>query len=226
MESKTVDDSPIRDPLSRRWEGLVFTNPVSGERIEVLEIGEDEEGPFVKGHLTVAAGGTGPPRHVHPHHEEWFTVESGELTVHRGEETRALVEGETVIIPPGTAHGFENRTASPVTFIGGMRPHSRLTHVLSTLFGLARDGKLRSDGSPRFLQAMVFARAMKDVMYLASPPYRVQQALWTLFAPVGRLMGYRPVYDRYLRPSFWEPADPGDSEREGPEGPGRDRLLV
>lgn len=44
MESKSVDHSPIRAPLPRRWEGRVFTNPVSGERIEVLEVGEDEGG--------------------------------------------------------------------------------------------------------------------------------------------------------------------------------------
>jgi len=210
-ESSPAEDSPIRDPLSPRWEGVVFTNPVSGERIEILEIGEDARSPFLKGRLTVQPGGIGPPRHVHPNHEEWFTVESGKLTVHLGGETRTLDAGETVTIPPGTPHGFENRTDSTVTFIGGMRPHAPLVHVLSTLFGLGHDEKLRSDGSPRFFQAMVFAREFRDVMYLASPPYGVQRALWTLFAPVGRLLGHEPVYDRYLRPSFWE-------EREGASG--------
>lgn len=204
MKSEDIDESPIRDPLSERWEGVVFTNPVTGERIEVLEIGEDDRGTYVRGRLTVLAGGEGPPLHVHPHHEEHFEVESGELTVRRVDDARTLRAGETVTIPPGTVHGFESRTDSAVTFIGEIRPHSRLTHVLSTLFGLARDGKLRDDGSPRFLQAMVFAREMKDEMYLASPPYPIQRLLWTGLAPLGRLLGYRPVYDRYLRPSFWE----------------------
>ena len=204
MEFHADKETPIRDPLSSRWEGVVFTNPVTGERIEVLEIGRDDDGPLLRGRLTVQPGGGGPPRHVHPHHEEWFTVESGELTVHLGEDSRTLSPGQTARIPPGTAHGFENRTESPVVFIGGMRPHSRLIHVLSTLFGLARDGEVRDDGSPHFLQAMVFAREMKDEMYLASPPLAVQRILWTVFAPLGRLLGYRAIYDRYLRPSFWE----------------------
>lgn len=204
MEPHAAEEIPIRDPLSPRWEGIAFTNPVTGERIEVLEIGRDDRGPFLRGRLTVQPGGQGPPRHVHPRHEEWFTVESGELTVHLGEETRTLSPEETARIPPGRAHGFENRSESPVVFIGGMRPHSRLMHVLSTLFGLARDGEVRDDGSPRFLQAMVFAREMRDEMYLASPPRAVQRILWTVFAPLGRLLGYRATYDRYLRPSFWE----------------------
>lgn len=172
----------------------------------MLEISHDDRGPFLRARLTVQPGGKGPPRHVHPRHEEWFTVESGELIVHVGDETRALSPGSTARIPPGTDHGFENRTESPVVFIGGMRPHSRLIHVLSTFFGLARDGKVREDGSPRFLQGMVFAREMKDEMYLASPPYAIQSILWSLLAPLGRLLGYRAVYDRYLRPSFWDEA--------------------
>jgi len=224
MKSEVIDESPVRDPFSDRWEGVVFTNPVTGEQIEVLEIGEDDEGTFIRGRLTIQPGGQGPPLHVHPQHEEWFTVESGELTVHRGRDARTLAEGETVTIPPGTAHGFENRTDSVVTFVGGIRPQSRLIHVLSTLFGLARDGKLRKDGSPHLLQAMVFAREMKDEMYLASPPLPVQRVLWTLLAPVGRLLGYRPVYDRYLRPSFWDAkgsrSGDGERDREGSTGAG------
>lgn len=42
MEASADDVSPMRHPLSPRWEGRVFTNPVSGERIEVLEVGEDD----------------------------------------------------------------------------------------------------------------------------------------------------------------------------------------
>lgn len=53
---------------------------------------------------------------------------------------------------------------------------------------------------------MVFAQAMKDAMYLSSPPRAVQAILWNVFAPIGRALGYQATYDRYLRLSFWEPA--------------------
>lgn len=194
---------PIAEALSQDWVGVTFTNPASGETIEVLEVGGDGDGEVLRGRLTVEPGGSGPPRHVHPVIEEEFHVEEGELTVWLDGEVRTLTRSGSVRIPPGTPHGFENRSDRPVVFEGISRPGLRLIHVLATLFGLARDGEVNENGDPKFLQSMVFAREMKDVMYLASPPYAVQRALWTVFAPVGRALGYRPTYDRYLRPGFW-----------------------
>lgn len=200
------DSAPLHDPVSDEWVGVRMTNPASGESIEVEAIGRDDTGPFVRGRLLVAPGGSGPPRHVHPNHGERFEVLSGELTVHLDGERRMLSEGEAVVVPPGTSHGFENATGEPVVFVGTIRPLSRITHVIATLFGLAHDGKVREDGSPAFLQAMVLAREMKEEMYLARPPYPVQRLMWTVFAPVGRLLGRRATYDRYLRREFWERA--------------------
>lgn len=67
--------------MSEAWVGVTFTNPVTGEEVEVLEVGEDEEGERLRGRFTVRPGGCGPPRHVHPYIEEAFTVESGRLSV-------------------------------------------------------------------------------------------------------------------------------------------------
>lgn len=190
----------IAGPLSQDWVGVTFSNPVTGEEIEILTVGREE----LRGRLTVAPGGSGPPRHVHPRLEERFRVESGELSVWLDGRRSTLTEGDSLRIPPGTSHGFENRSERPAVFEGIARPGGRLIHALATLFGLARDGKVGEDGSPRFLQAMVFAREMQDVLYLASPPYAVQRLLWTLFAPIARRRGYRPAPDRYLDPDHWE----------------------
>ena len=194
----------VAGPLSEAWVGATFTNPSTGETIRVTEVGRDEDGEVLRGRLTVAPGGSGPPRHVHPRIEERFHVESGELTVWLGDTARRLGPGESVRIPPGTPHGFENRTDRPVVFEGVSRPGLRLIHALATLSGLAQEGRVRDDGTPGLLQAMVFARAMQDTLYLASPPLQVQRALWTLLAPIGRLRGYRPTYDRFLRPGYWK----------------------
>lgn len=199
------EHTPIRDPLSRRWVGVTFVNPVTGEHIEVLDVETGSEEPTLKGRLTVEPGGIGPPRHVHPHQWETFTVEDGRLTIYRDEDTLELSRGETAVVPAGTAHKFENRTDVPVVFTGATRPGGELMYALSTLFGLAQDGRARNDGTPqRFLQAMVFAQAMRDSMYLANQPRRVQELLWTIFAPVGRMLGYQATYDRYLRRDFWQ----------------------
>lgn len=199
-----MSDAPLRDPLSREWEGVTFRNPTTGETIEVLEIDDEEDPEQLVGRLTVDPGGSGPPLHVHPRLDEWYEVESGKLTVHLEGDTRVLEAGDTAVVPRGAVHGFENRSDEPVTFLGGSRPGGHLIHILATLSGLARDDKVDDRGRPGFLQAMVFAKAFRDDIYLASPPLAVQRVLWTVFSPIGRLMGYRPTYDRYLRPDFWQ----------------------
>lgn len=194
----------VAGPLSEAWVGVTFTNPATGERIEVLQVGQDDDGGVLRGRLTVAPGGSGPPRHVHPRIEERFHVASGELSVWLDGDRRRLGPGDSVRIPPGVPHGFENPSDRPVVFEGVSRPGLRLIHVLATLFGLAKEGRVRDDGTPGFLQAMVFARAMRGTLHLAAPPLAVQRILWTLFAPLGRLRGYRPTYERFLRPAYWE----------------------
>ena len=196
--------TPIRDPLSDRWVGVSFSNPVSGERIEVLEVDPGPGESRIEGRLTVAPGGIGPPRHVHPTQEEEFRVEEGQLTLHLDDDTRELTAGDEVTVRSGHVHGFENRSEEPVVFRGGIHPGDQLLHALSTLFGLAHDGRTRDDGTPHLLQAMVFAQAMRDSMHLAEPPRPVQEAMWTILAPIGRMLGYQATYDRYLRPDFWE----------------------
>lgn len=197
---------PLRDPQSEEWVGVRMTNPLSGESIEVVELGRGETGSFARARLQVAPGGRGPPRHVHPNQEERFEVRTGELTVHLDGGRRVLSAGESVVVPAGTPHRFENETAEPVVFTGAIRPASRVTHVIATLFGLVHDGRVRADGSPGFLQAMVFAREMQEEIRLATPPYPVQRLLWTVLAPIGRRMGLQATYDRYLQPEFWERA--------------------
>lgn len=209
LEETMTTDTPVRDPLSTEWEGITFVNPITGERIEPLEIESNAESSRLVGRLTVEPGGIGPPAHVHPAQEERFEVERGELTVHLDGEERVLTRGQSLTVPSGHAHRFENRSSSPVVFLGTSEPGGRLIHVLTTLFGLAQDGKTGPDGTPHFLQAMVFAQAMKDTMYLSSPPRIVQAALWNVFAPIGRALGYQATYDRYLRLSFWEPTSNG-----------------
>lgn len=86
---------------------------------------------------------------MHPNQEEHFAIESGRITVHVGGDTDVLGPAEWLTVPAETTHGFENRSDRPVVFTGAFRPGANLVHALSTLSGLAQDGKLRDDGTPR-----------------------------------------------------------------------------
>lgn len=54
-----------------------------------------------------AAGG--PPRHLHPHQDEWFYALEGEFVIEVGDERHALRPGDSVLGPRGVPHVWASR---------------------------------------------------------------------------------------------------------------------
>ena len=79
-------------------------------------------------------------------------------------------------------------------------PGRRFEIMISTLFGLANDGLTNDRGMPHLLQAAVIAHEFRDVAQFVSPPQALQRALLGPLAWIGHALGYRPWYERYLRP--------------------------
>jgi mannose-6-phosphate isomerase-like protein (cupin superfamily) len=196
---------------------LAVTNPVTG--VSVSEA--DAEGWDVE--IRLAPGARGPAEHVHRTIEERFEVREGEVTFRVGGRERALGPGTEVRVSPGTAHGFGNDTGTEAVLLGRTVPESdELGRVVATLFGLAREGKTDDRGRPGFLQGAVIAEATLDETHFAGVPYGVQRAVGRVFGPVGRALGYRATYDRYLEESFWWADEGTASERPSDEPVGGD----
>ena len=62
------------------------------------------------------APGEGPDLHRHPY-EEIFILLKGSATFRLGESTVDAREGQIVIVPPNTAHGFKNSGEERVLFV-------------------------------------------------------------------------------------------------------------
>jgi quercetin dioxygenase-like cupin family protein len=88
--------------------GRVIENRATGERIVVRASGAATGGRVFTFDLYLAPGGHVPARHVHPEQEERFRVLSGRLRVRVGRRTFVAAPGDTVVVPPGTAHWFAN----------------------------------------------------------------------------------------------------------------------
>ena len=71
-------------------------------------------------------------------------------------------------------------------------------HLLETITGLATKGKVNAKGMPPLPQLALIALHYFDVLRLAKPPLSVQKALFGILAAVGRLLGYKAVYEEYL----------------------------
>ena len=67
-----------------------------------------------------------------------FFVLEGTLTMRLGEETLDLFAGSFVLIPPGTAHTFSNRTDQPVRMLN-MNAPAGLESYLREIAGAMAD---------------------------------------------------------------------------------------
>jgi hypothetical protein len=70
--------------------------------------------------------------------------------------------------------------------------------VLRQLFGLAQDGKTTPEGMPKLLQQAVTTLEFGDVVRFTSPPWALQRALFTVLAPIARLLGHKGCDPEYM----------------------------
>ena len=174
--------------------GEVLENPVTGQRIVFKRTSADTGGALLEVESVYTKPTPAkPPVHYHPAQEEHFEVLTGELRVMIGGEEQTLREGETLNVPRGTPHTMWAESAG-VRVDWQTRPALKTEAFFETVYGLARDGKINSKGTPNLLQSAVIARSYAREFRLASPPWPVQQLLFAILTPIGNLLGYRPTY--------------------------------
>lgn len=78
---------------------------------------ETTDGRFALSETTLEPGFPGPKPHVHRETHDMFFVLEGTLTMQLDEDTFDLLPGAFVLVPPGTAHTFSNRTDQPVKLL-------------------------------------------------------------------------------------------------------------
>jgi quercetin dioxygenase-like cupin family protein len=160
-----------------------------GTSLVVVESESNDDRDEIVFEITMAPGALGPPRHSHPTQDEFWTVQTGELSVLVNDQWRTLGAGESLTIPPGTVHTLANRSAMAVRFHDGHRPALDFREYIQDLDRLTRSGKLTARMTPRTLiyGAMVLVEH-RPMQLTASVG---QRAAAPLLAALGRLLGYR-----------------------------------
>jgi mannose-6-phosphate isomerase-like protein (cupin superfamily) len=179
--------------------GEVWENPVTGERATILELPWANSAGRATAELTALVGARVVGEHRHPALVERFTVLDGELTVKCDGRTSVLVAGETAVVEVGVWHDWWNASNQNARVRVEITPGERFTHLIETLFGLARLGHTDSQGLPHPLQLALTAREFSDTIVFRKPPVALQRMLFGGLAPIARWRGYRATYPQLSR---------------------------
>lgn len=176
--------------------GDVIENPVTGERIVFRRTAADTGGEAVVIEAFVQPDGAVAAAHVHPGQEERFEILRGTIGMKVGREELVAGPGRRITVPAGTPHRFWNAGDGEAHFVCEVRPALQFEGLLETMFALAADGKTNRRGMPNPLRLAVVAQAHFDTVQLPFPPALVQRLGLAVGASLGRLVGYRPTYER------------------------------
>ena len=176
----------------------VISNPITKQEIRFLQTGRDTGGTLLEMQTTYNSRSLEPPPHYHPYQVEDFTVITGEVTVRMDGHARILRAGETLHIPKNKVHSMWNNTEGKTVVNWKIQPAMNTDHFLETAMGLAGDGKVNKQGMPGLLQVSVMAVKFAPVFRLAKPPFALQKVLFLVLSPFAHLLGYRPLYEKYL----------------------------
>jgi quercetin dioxygenase-like cupin family protein len=130
------------------YAGSILVNPTSGERFVFHETAGDTGGRLLSFELEVAPGGRVPGAHVHPTQEERFDVVSGTMRFRKGLRTVTAEAGDSVVVPPGTAHRFANAGDEPARVLVRVTPALKMEQLFETVVALAREGRTFDNGMP------------------------------------------------------------------------------
>jgi len=195
-DNAQVDDTDRPDDEKRPDDTIEA--PTTGERVTFLKRARDTDGEFVRLEVVAEPGASGPPEHVHENQEEYFSVQAGTLTGSVDGEPFQRSPGEELTVWPGTSHEWGNGSDDDeLRVLIEVRPAMRFEEVLEVFYGLDRDGKTNEEGLPNPLQLAVIGQEYWEDNHVTSPPPGLQKALFTVLAPIGRLLGYQPHYPEY-----------------------------
>jgi mannose-6-phosphate isomerase-like protein (cupin superfamily) len=174
--------------------GQTIENPVSGERITFLQTARDTGGELLEFELELTPDGHVPGAHVHPAQEERFHVLAGRMTFRRGWRRVVAEAGETVVVPAGTVHRFENAGDEVARCRVEVVPALDMEQLLETTVELAMEGNVMRSGMPRPLHLALFVQRFRREVRAPFPPAWVVRAL---MAPLRAIAHSRGLGERY-----------------------------
>jgi quercetin dioxygenase-like cupin family protein len=138
-------------------------NPIQKDTAIFIKTMKETGGAYSLIEVIVAPGG-GVGLHYHKSYTETFECLEGELNVQLGKEVRILKPGDApATVERNVLHRFFNSTNIPCRFTVIISPGSRgFEESLQIAYGLARDGKTSSKGTPTKIDHLGILLALSE----------------------------------------------------------------
>jgi len=174
-------------------------NVRTGQRMIFRKIGKDNNGQLLEIECFNPSSGVKEPEHVHPFQESRFEVISGTMRFKVNGETHQVGSGASIVIPAGVSHYFWNDSGTEVHSIQSFKPALHIDDFFRTFFALARKNKLNKNGLPNIFLISLISLRHKNEIRLVNPPWALQKFIFTILAPIGKLLGYKASYEQLFR---------------------------
>jgi quercetin dioxygenase-like cupin family protein len=175
-------------------QGDEIENARTGQRMKFLQTGNETNGELLEIECFSPPTRAREPEHIHPFQENIFRMISGELSFSINGKVQKVLPGEAVSIPPNVPHHFWNSGITTAHYRQEFWPALNIAQLFETFFALARDGKLSKTGAPNIFRISMIMLAHEKELRLVKPPWRIQKLVFSLFAAVGRVIGYSAKY--------------------------------
>lgn len=170
-------------------------NPKTGQDIRFLQTGKSG---ILEMESIYPAKSKEPAPHYHPFQSEDFLVLEGALSVRIDGAVKIIKKGDSLHIPPNKIHSMWNNTSGQTVVNWKVQPPLKTEYFLETVCGLAQDNKTNQQGMPGILQVALLANHFSREFRLSAPPFFLQKLLFLLLTPFALVLGYRPLYKKYL----------------------------
>lgn len=162
----------MTSPNSSNAKPETIVNPVTGDRMTILDASTDNLGKYVKIRFDLPPGAKGSPLHYHSQMSETFTVLEGCLSIELGEtgNRRNMLSGESIVVPAGVHHSFCNASGDWVAFTTENTPAAGFEQFIRGLYGLAIDGKVNSEGMPKNPLHLAVLLKLSNTIIVGMPP--------------------------------------------------------
>lgn len=169
--------------------GQTLENPQSGERLTFRKTTADTNGAYIEFDLELQPDGKVPAKHIHPHQEERFEILDGTMKFKLGHKTIVATAGESVTVPAGAAHKFQNGGATVAHVRVTVTPALKMEQMFETVCELAAEGRTLRNGLPKPLDLSLFVDCFRNEVQAAFPPVALQRASLAPLAAIARARG-------------------------------------